>query len=636
MHEIIHVLLVDDAEAQYYLIEGYLRQSKTQRYHLDWVSSLEGALRRVNQREYDICLLDYELGDHTGIDVLREFQAREIEIPVIVITGYGSHDIDLAVMDAGAVDYIDKTALSAPVLERTIRYTVQQFRQTEMLRQSEIRFRAMVEKGSDLILQLDAEGRIMYNSPSVTRILGYAEDDLLGDSLGDYLHINDRPALEKMLAQLITEPNKTFNDDYRVYSSQGYWLWFEAVATNLLDVPGINAIIINAHDVTERRRLLLAEREQRTIAESLLEISNALNSTLDFDEVLACILENLGEIIQHQSGNVMLIDADGLTYAAHYWGYDDYEADITPETFQLDIMQTATLQTIINSRQPLIIPDVRQSPLWRMISLGGEVQSYIGVPVIENDDVIGFINLEACTPDDFSEKHAEYLRLFANQAVIALRNARAFRQAGELAAIEERQRLARELHDVVSQTLFSASVIADSLTRVVANGDDKLRDGLEKLTRLNRSALAEMRTLLVELRPQAVVSLPLPELLRNLVDGMRGRAEIAVELEVVGEPIQLESDAHLQLYRIAQEIFTNAYKHSRARQIHVELRYRDNRVTLAIADDGGGFDLGNIPPGHHGVRIMHERAAQIGANLAIETAPGEGAYFQVTLDVQRE
>jgi two-component system nitrate/nitrite sensor histidine kinase NarX len=503
----IHVLLIDDSEAQSYLVDGYLRQARTFQFTLSWAGSFSDAVRMVRASDYDVCLLDYDLGTHTALDVLNFFADEGVTIPVIVMTGYGSQDIDLAVMESGAVDYLDKNALGTATLERAIRYTVQQAR------------------------------------------------------------------VAKALVQ--------------------------------------------------------AEHQQRVIAESLLDVSNVLNSSLDFSEVLKRIIDNLRRVIPHQGANVMMIGDDGWTYLAGQI-HQDEAGTLTQADLRFEVLNTPTLRRMLETRQPLLIGDVRASPLWTRLSKAQAVRAYLGTPIVEDDAVIGFINIDHDTPDYFTPAHAEYLRLFGNQAAIAIRNARAYEQAQELAALEERQRLARELHDVVSQTLFSANMVADSLSHMAERDAPHMQHDLEMLARLNRTALAEMRSLLVELRPQAIVSMPLPELLQTLVNGVRGRSSATLRAEVVGQPVALSPDVHLQFYRLMQETLTNAYKHAQATEIQVGLHYLDSSVDWVVADNGVGFDLQNTPPDHHGLRIMFERAAKIGAAIRIDTAPNEGTFVQVS------
>ncbi|HET7771855.1 MAG TPA: sensor histidine kinase, partial [Chloroflexota bacterium] len=213
----------------------------------------------------------------------------------------------------------------------------------------------------------------------------------------------------------------------------------------------------------------------------------------------------------------------------------------------------------------------------------------------------------------------------------AIENARLYGQAQQAAALEERQRLARELHDAVTQTLFSASLIAEVLPRMWERDPLAARARLEELRQLTRGALAEMRALLLELRPAALTEAPLPELLRLLTDAAAGRARMPVALEVegdaAGEP--LPAEAQVALYRIAQEALHNVAKHAGARRATVGLRFDPDGVTLRVEDDGVGFDPDAVSAERLGVRIMHERAAAIGAALQVKAAPGHGAQVSV-------
>lgn len=629
MESEIHILLIDDAESQFYLVEGMLAQSLGSRFKLDWTSSLQASLDLMQEHAYDVCILDYELGIHTALDFLSAFKQAGIITPVVVMTGYTSFDVDVSVMNAGAVDFIEKTGLNSQILERSIRYAIQQAQHVEALRLSEVRFRAMVERASDLIIRLDGNSQIVYMSPSVVPILGFDEDTLLNKAFIDCVHADDLNHLAAMFNDLIQDPDTFSTAVYRLQMASGDFRWFECAARNLLQVQGVSSIIINARDITERRQLLEAEKRQRTIAEALLDISIALNSTLNFDDVIMRLLDNIGIIIPHQSANVMLMDDDYQTKVTANRGYETYQTKIEPRNFVFNALETATFKVMLDTLQPIIVDNIHDDEAWVHNHTTVEYQSYIAVPIIEQEHVIGFINLESPYPNQFTVQHGEYLQVFAFLASIAITNARAYEEAHSLAALEERQRLARELHDAVSQTLFSASVIADSLTKSDLNDTDKTKKGLEKLTQLSRGALAEMRSLLVELRPRAIVQSPLSDLLNNLCNGVRGRSAIEIDLKVVGQPRLLLPDTQLQLYRLSQEILNNAWKHSQATIVNIELRFHPMVVELVFADDGIGFDLETIPADHYGISIMRERAEKIGADLSIDTAPDEGTYIHI-------
>jgi signal transduction histidine kinase len=207
-------------------------------------------------------------------------------------------------------------------------------------------------------------------------------------------------------------------------------------------------------------------------------------------------------------------------------------------------------------------------------------------------------------------------------------------RAAETAVEAERSRLARELHDAVTQTLFSASLIAEALP-VSWDGDpEEGRELLEELRQLNRGALAEMRTLLLELRPAALVEADLDDLIRQLAEAAIGREGMPIDVLVEGDG-QLPSDVHIALYRIAQEALNNVLKHARATHVTVELKYEPatngkssggetQRVSLCIQDDGRGFDARESTADHMGLKIMQERAQAIGADIDISSQKDAG------------
>jgi signal transduction histidine kinase len=251
------------------------------------------------------------------------------------------------------------------------------------------------------------------------------------------------------------------------------------------------------------------------------------------------------------------------------------------------------------------------------------------VPLIVKDEVYGDILLCYPEPRVFSEDDISLAVTFCDQAALAIENARLRAQVEEVAVAAERSRLARDLHDAVTQTLFSASLIAKALPDVWERYPDEGQRGLENLRQLTRGALAEMRTLLLELRPAALTETQLGELLSHLTEAMTSRTLVPVALTVKGD-CDLPAEVQVVLYRIAQEALNNSARHARASQVTVSLTCQPAQVVLYISDDGCGFDPSSISPDHLGVSIMHERARTIGATLKIESQPGHGTQVEVT------
>jgi signal transduction histidine kinase len=201
-------------------------------------------------------------------------------------------------------------------------------------------------------------------------------------------------------------------------------------------------------------------------------------------------------------------------------------------------------------------------------------------------------------------------------------------KAAQEAVTLERTRLARDLHDAVTQTLFSASLIAEVLPDIWVMSQAEGWKRLDELRQLTRGALAEMRTLLMELRPSALTEIPLPDLLRQLCESLIGRARLPIQFCAEGTR-KLPPDLQICLYRITQEALNNVVKHAKATQALVTLQLNE-KVTLAIVDNGSGFDPARVPPDHLGLKIMRERAEALGAEISIYSEPGEGTQIFVS------
>jgi PAS domain S-box-containing protein len=193
---------------------------------------------------------------------------------------------------------------------------------------------------------------------------------------------------------------------------------------------------------------------------------------------------------------------------------------------------------------------------------------------------------------------------------------------------EERSRIARDLHDSVTQTVYSASLIAEALPRVWDRDPELVPERLTALVQLIRGALAEMRTLLFELRPDALEEASLGRLLHQQADMLTGRTQIPVEVTVQGEA-ELPPEVKIALYRIAQEAFNNIVKHAGATQVAATLRFLPDKSELALKDNGRGFDPGTVPAECMGLRIMRERAESVGATVDIGSALGHGTKVLV-------
>jgi two-component system nitrate/nitrite sensor histidine kinase NarX len=283
---------------------------------------------------------------------------------------------------------------------------------------------------------------------------------------------------------------------------------------------------------------------------------------------------------------------------------------------------------MMTTRQPLLVNDTMSYGSWVLSAEQLPVCAYLSAPIISDNEVIGFINLDSQRVNFFKPEHAERLKAFAGQAAIAIKNARAFEQAKDLAAAKERERIARELHDAVSQTLFSASVMSETLPLLMDIDMDEVRKGLAQLARLTKGALSEMRSLLVELRPAALQYTDLSVLLSHLANSLRTRIDAEVNLSIKGQEFSFEPDAKINLYRIAQEALNNVVKHARASLVEISLEYQPDQIKFDVRDNGRGFDPDSIAGGHLGLGIMRDRAIEAQIKLSVSSRINQGTTIE--------
>jgi signal transduction histidine kinase/streptogramin lyase len=252
----------------------------------------------------------------------------------------------------------------------------------------------------------------------------------------------------------------------------------------------------------------------------------------------------------------------------------------------------------------------------------------LAVPLWMNDLVDGGLVLLYDRAYSFSNEDLETAQNFADHAALAIANARLRVQAEQQAVSAERSRLARDLHDAVTQTLFATSLIAEVLPRLWERSPELGKQKVAEIRELTRGALAEMRTLLMELRPAALEDVALADLLQQLSEGFTGRARVPVSLQA-DKTIQLPPNVKMCYYRIAQEALNNISKHARANQVTIQLSEGPQGVLMQIQDDGIGFVPEKGSPDHFGLGIMEERALAIGACYQIESQPGAGTLIRV-------
>ena len=261
-----------------------------------------------------------------------------------------------------------------------------------------------------------------------------------------------------------------------------------------------------------------------------------------------------------------------------------------------------------------------------------DMRSLLGVPLVSKGrTVIGaFYLTEKKGADEFTLADQRLIERFAGHAAVIVENARLFDQSRALSVIEERNRLARELHDSVTQTLFSLNLTADAATELVDVDPARAKIEVNRVAELARSALREMRDLVFELRPVAVDREGLASALRKHIDVVRRSYGVRIDLAIAGNR-ELPPPYEAGIFRIIQEALNNALKHAAASSNRVELALDNGAVHASVCDDGIGFNPRALPvrAKHLGLASMQERAEGLGCELAITSQPGAGTTVRV-------
>ncbi len=291
------------------------------------------------------------------------------------------------------------------------------------------------------------------------------------------------------------------------------------------------------------------------------------------------------------------------------------------------------LGAMLESEEPYRTGDITTDPRFRgwWPSAHPDMRSFLGVPIVARDGVIGaFYLTEKNGPAGFDDADQHVIEMLAAHAAVAIENARLNERSRELSIVEERNRLARDLHDSVTQRLFGMVLTAEAASELAERDPARAREQLARLRELAHEAMDELRSLVFELRPAALEAEGLETTLRKHVAVLRRVHGREIELRVAGggtAPAQVEG----QVFRVAQEALGNALRHAAADRIDVSLDTTDGGIVLMVSDDGEGFDVGApaLRSRRLGLTSMEERARVVGGTLVIESRPGAGTTIRL-------
>lgn len=549
-------------------------------------------------------------GEHTRMDTVRLAKSGEpvdISLSVFPVTDHRGNLLEIAAIH---------------------RDVTQGKRRLEEIK----RLISIIDATPDFVASADPQGNILYLNRSARKMLGLPEDeDIIGRTVAQ-----DHPP---WTAPLLRE-------GVRAALRLGQWEGESAIlGPDRREIPTSQVILAHkapdgavqyfstiARDITERKQAEESLIERTHQLATLLAVSYNVSSTLELEPLLGVILEQLHAVVDYSEAAILVLDGESLA-VREYRGQSPRD-EMLGLRFRLD--EAPFYQEVLRTQVAVIDNDLsdascaRDCDPDRLLAAFPDARSRLGVPLQVKDRLIGLFCIDHREPGRFSSGEAELALAIANHAALAIENARLYEQARHAAAVEERQRLARELHDSVSQVLFGIGLGAHAASALVETKPGQAKEALEYIRSLADAGLTEMRALIFELRPESLEREGLVAALERQQEFLGTRHGVKVEARLCAEP-PASLEVKEALYRIAREALQNVVKHALANEVQLTLQATGEGLVLEVRDNGVGFDPSTSFPGHLGLQSMRERAAQLGANIEIESETGRGTIVRISM-----
>lgn len=486
---------------------------------------------------------------------------------------------------------------------------------------------ALIETALDGALVVDADGRIAFANHAACEIAGLPCEAILGQTFQSLIPAADRADLRAHLP--VGRGARSERRSTTLVRPDGERREVEYSVTGIT-TRGQRLAVVAMRDVTETRRVV-------RWAAALAQITSSVAYAGALDHTLGSLVRTLVRVTGIAACTVVLIDtADKHTWrAAASFGLPVGYADALEAAWHAGV-ELPSVQAY-ERRQPVVqagvrrrvLDDLRCSQLHHFMNeVAWDV--LVAVPLVVRSQTVGTL-VGYYVPDEApGEDEIAFLSIIADQAAVAVENARLFVEAQGKAALEERQKLARELHDSVSQALYGIALGARTARELLERDPPRAAGPIDYVASLAEAGLAEMRALIFELRPESLATEGLVAALSKQAGSLRARHGLTVTATLGAEP---DVPLHVKeaLYRIAQEALHNIIRHARATHVELHLTSSERDVELTVRDDGQGFEAGGTFPGHLGLRSMRERAVSLGGEIRVESAPGAGTCITVRI-----
>lgn len=492
-------------------------------------------------------------------------------------------------------------------------------------------YRAIFEAATDgLIINDLATGRIVEVNPALCRMHGYRRDELIGSLPTKFIHPDDHPLFTDFADTV--QHGHEFRARRRDVTKDGRIFDVEVRG---IQVPfrGRPHMLGVVRDVTEEAAAyrLLEERVASRTRElsGLLAVAGRLASVTDLAGIQRTLSQEAGGVLPRSAFSVWRLERACLVPVTAEEGSEGVPLARLPRVGPL--LQVGEM---VRSRGA-----GTNGELYAELAGAGLVPAgapgALVLPLVAAGELMGVLGVTRQAPPRYTPEEVSVAHALASRVAVTLGHVALFRRARAVAAAETRQALARDLHDSVSQTLFSVTLqvrAAQAELRTVGLGEDHpAARALAEVSELNQGALAEMRALIFELRPGALAEEGLVAAVSEHAAAVAAREGIDVDVTGPADRLPLSPEAEEQLYRLAQEALNNVVKHARTVAASVAVTSGPSEVIVVIHDDGIGFDPALGRPGHLGLASMRERVTRLGGRLDIASAPGRGTTITATV-----
>jgi PAS domain S-box-containing protein len=481
---------------------------------------------------------------------------------------------------------------------------------------------AMMRATLDGLVILDRHLRCEFANAAACSMLGYELEELQGR---DLLELEQRLGRDRLAAAFGGKPAQWEIVLRRPDASERV---IECTATRL-DIRCRELLFLILRDMSERRRQAM---EAAAIAQAA-----ALAASDSIDATVQSLAESAMRGTRALGATVVLDDGDDPAVWIGAAGMPDGYAASLRSALRAGYRPPTYYGTVVAAQRIVVDRGIRRQvesdPAYADVAelvKSMPWEAAVHAPLIYQGGVVGALVTIHRDDELPTDGEMAFLATLADQAVLAAMNARLMTAAREKVALEERQRLSRELHDSVSQALYGIALGARTARDLAEHDPPRVVQPIDYVLHLAEVGMAEMRALIFELRPESLETEGLVAALDKQVQAVRARHGIAAQT-ATGEEPALALEIKQALYRIAQEALQNTVKHAQAQRVEVRLEVDDGGVRLAIADDGLGFEPEASFPGHLGLRSMRERALGVGGSLEIASAPGQGTRILVSV-----